>query len=77
MNTTVFHGATILDCTGKDPYPGTLVVAGDRIQAVGPSDQVSTPRDATPVDLGGMILMSGLIIAHTLYPRGLGTLGHR
>ena len=65
METTVFHNANILDCTGKDPYPGTVVVAGDRIQAVGPSDQVTTPRDAVSVDLEGMTLMPGLIDAHT------------
>ena len=52
VETTVFHNANILDCTGRDPYYGTVVVVGDRIQAVGPSDQVSTPRDATTVDPG-------------------------
>lgn len=65
MKTTVFHNANILDCTGNDPYPGIVVVVGDRIQAVGPSDQVSTPRDAVAIDLGGMTLMPGLIDAHT------------
>lgn len=51
METTVFHNANVLDCTGRDPYHGTVVVAEDRIQAVGPADQVSTPRDAMSVDL--------------------------
>ncbi|MEE8159848.1 MAG: amidohydrolase family protein, partial [Dehalococcoidia bacterium] len=64
METTVFHNANVLDCTGRDPYLGTVVVAGDRIRAVGPVDQVSTPRDATSVDLSGMTLMPGLIDAH-------------
>ncbi len=50
METTVFHNANVLDCTGRDPYHGTVVVAEDRIQAVGPADQVSTPRDAMTVD---------------------------
>jgi len=65
METTVFQNANVLDCTGKDPYPGTVVVAGDRIQAVGPSDQISPPRDASSIDLDGMTLMPGLIDAHT------------
>jgi len=65
METTVFHNANVLDCTGRDPYHGTVVVAEDRIQAVGPADQVSTPRDAMSVDLQGMTLMPGLIDAHT------------
>jgi len=40
------------------------VVEGERIQAVGSADQVSTPRDTVSVDLGGMTLMPGLIDAH-------------
>ena len=64
-DTAVFQDATIIDCTGRDPFRGALVVSGNRIQAVGPSDQVSAPRDATVVDLGGRTLMPGLIDAHT------------
>ena len=64
METTVFHNANVLDCTGRDPYLGTVVVTGDRIQAAGPADQVSTPRDAKSFDLSGMTLMPGLIDAH-------------
>ena len=63
--TTVFLNASILDCTGKDPFPnGALVVSGERIQAVGPMDRVSLPRDARVVDLGGKTIMPGLIDAH-------------
>ncbi len=65
METTAFQNANVLDCTGRDPYPGTVVVEGDRIQAVGPVDQVSTPRDAMSIDLDGMTLMPGLIDVHT------------
>ena len=65
MGTTVFHNANILDCTGRDPYPGTVVVTGNRIEAGGPADLVSTPRDATSIDLEGMTLMPGLIDVHT------------
>ena len=65
MNTNVFHNANIIDCTGNDPYLGTVVVEGDRIQAVGPADQVTTPRDAVAIDLEGLTLMPGLIDVHT------------
>ena len=44
----VIENATIFDSTGKEAYgPGTLVIEGDRIKAVGPSSQVSAPRGAT------------------------------
>ena len=65
MGTTVFRDATILDCTGRDPIVGgAVVVSGERIEAVGRGDQISVPRDARVVDLGGKTLMPGLIDAH-------------
>ena len=62
--TIVFHDANIIDCTGREPYSGTLVVCGERIQAVGTESQVLAPRDARQVDLGGRTVMPGLIDAH-------------
>lgn len=60
------QNATIFDCTGSDPYgPATVVVSGRRIQVVGPSSQVSIPRDAEVIDAGGRTVMPGLIDAHT------------
>ena len=41
------------------------MVEGERIQAVGPADQVTTPRDAVAIDLEGLTLMPGLIDVHT------------
>lgn len=65
METVVLQNGTILDCTGRDPYPrGTLVVADNRIQAVGPMDQVPVPRDGRIIDLEGRTIMPGLIDAH-------------
>ena len=64
--TIVLQNVTVLDCTGADPYgPGTVVVSGDRIIAVGPADQVAVPRDAQLIDGGGHTVMPGLIDAHT------------
>ena len=64
--TVVLQNATIFDSTGREPYgPGTVVVEGARIAAVGPSEQVSVPRDAAVIDAGGHTVMAGLIDAHT------------
>jgi Tol biopolymer transport system component len=43
---------------------GTLVVRGRRIEAVGPSDQVTLPEGAKIVDVAGMTLMPTLTDVH-------------
>src|SRR5690606_21233897 len=61
---TLFRAVRILDSTGDDPYPGDVLVDGDRIAAVGAVD----PADAAgaPVVQGRRrTLMSGLCDAHT------------
>ena len=64
--TIVFQNANIFDSTGRDPYgPGTVVISEGRIQALGLASQVSPPRDARVIDLGGKTVMPGLIDAHT------------
>ena len=64
--TLVLQNATIFDSTGREPYgPGTVVVEGSRIAAVGPAEQVAAPRDARVIDAGGHTVMPGLIDAHT------------
>ena len=64
--TLVLQNATIFDSTGREPYgPGTVVVSGDRITAVGPADQVAVPLDARVIDAGNHTVMLGLIDAHT------------
>ena len=42
-----------------------IVVAGDRIQSVGPASAVSIPADATVVDLSHATVLPGLIDCHT------------
>ena len=65
-DTLVLQNATIFDSTGREPYgPGTVVITGDRITAVGPADQVAAPRDATVIDAAQHTVMPGLIDAHT------------
>ena len=64
--TLVLQNATIFDSTGREPYgPGTVVISGDRITAVGPANQVQAPRDARVIDAGNHTVMPGLIDAHT------------
>lgn len=64
ISTTLFRDVTILDSTGAGPYPGDVLVEGDRIAAVGAVDPAHA-ADARVVDGGGRTLMSGLCDAHT------------
>jgi len=60
----VLKPAAVFD--GVDVHQGwVVVVRDDSIQAAGPAAQVSTPRDATSIDLPGATLLPGLIDAHT------------
>ncbi len=66
MPAIVLQNAAIFDSTGREPYgPGTVVVEGDRITAVGPVNQVAAPRGARVIDAAGHTVMPGLIDAHT------------
>lgn len=42
-----------------------VLVRGNRIEAVGPANEVKAPSDAKVIDLPGMTLMPGLIDAHS------------
>ncbi|WP_207229298.1 metal-dependent hydrolase family protein [Ktedonosporobacter rubrisoli] len=57
--------ATIIDGTGNDPIEnGTLLIEGERISAVGSSNQVSIPGSATVIDAQGANVLPGLIDTH-------------
>ena len=61
----VLKGATLIDGTGAVPIPNaTVVVEGERIVDVGPADAVTSPPDASVVDLSGMTLLPGFIDCH-------------
>ena len=60
---TAFVGGRIIDGTGKVIDNGTVVIAGDRITAVGPAS-TPIPAGATRVDLKGKTILPGLINAH-------------
>src|SRR5690606_23187023 len=60
----LFRDVRILDSTGDDPYPGDVLVDGDRIAAVGAVDPADA-AGARVVEGRGRTLMSGLCDAHT------------
>jgi imidazolonepropionase-like amidohydrolase len=56
----------VFDGVRDEPHPGWVVlVRGERIDSVGPADQIAVPSDARIVDLPGMTLLPGLIEAHS------------
>jgi imidazolonepropionase-like amidohydrolase len=61
----LFKNVNIFDSTGSDPYPGNVLIEGERIQQVGSFD--FTPDAGTLVidGEGKKTLMSGLVDAHT------------
>jgi imidazolonepropionase-like amidohydrolase len=63
MDRTLIAGATILDGTGAAPYPGDVLVEGERIAAVQRGGRL--PRDGARVlDGAGATVMPGLIEPH-------------
>jgi imidazolonepropionase-like amidohydrolase len=63
---TLVRAGHLLDVkTGKLLDSQTLVVVGDTIQSIGPSAQVPAQPDDTVIDLGGLIVLPGLIDVHT------------
>jgi hypothetical protein len=64
----LFKNVTILDSTGKDPYPGDVLITGERITKVGVVPNVDELEKDPKVRVfhgRGRTLMSGLGDAHT------------
>jgi imidazolonepropionase-like amidohydrolase len=62
---TVLWNATLIDGTGRDPRPGmAVVVEGERIARVGPTDALTPPREAETVDCTNLCVLPGLTDAH-------------
>jgi hypothetical protein len=58
-------GVTVIDGTGAPPAPGmTILIRGDRIEAVFADGAQPLPAGADVRDLGGRFLIPGLIDAH-------------
>ena len=63
---TVIRHANVFDGTGEPSWPATVIVDGERIQAVLPAgDQFETLDGDKEIDGRGCTLMPGLIDAHT------------
>lgn len=60
-----FTGARIVPVSGEAIPSGTLVVAGNRITAVGASRDVAIPRNARKIDCTGKTIMPGLVCTHS------------
>jgi imidazolonepropionase-like amidohydrolase len=64
MSKVLFANVRILDCTGAEPYPGEVLIEGNRIAAIAVPGR-SLPRDgANVIDGRGATLMPGLIESH-------------
>ncbi len=64
MARTLFTNVVILDGSGGDPFPGQVLVDGNRIKAVARAGEPIDSAGAAMVDGGGATLMPGLVEAH-------------
>jgi imidazolonepropionase-like amidohydrolase len=64
MGRTLFRNVQIIDGTGAAPYPGDVLVEGNRIRRVAPPGAGPAPEGAEEIDGGGATLMPGLVEAH-------------
>jgi imidazolonepropionase-like amidohydrolase len=63
--TLAVTGGRILDGYGGPPIEnGVILIAGERITAVGPASAVAIPNGARVIDANGMTVMPGLIDMH-------------
>ena len=58
MSVKIVEHASIIDGTGRAPYPATITITGDRITAVD-EQAVDTKVAGTRLDASGLTLMPG------------------
>lgn len=64
-DTIALTGARVITMDGDTVHDrGTVVVQGDRIVAVGPTDDVAVPQGAEVRDVSGKTIMPGLVDVH-------------
>jgi imidazolonepropionase-like amidohydrolase len=67
----VFTHVTVIDATGRPPLPNrTVIVAGNRIQAIGETGRLRTPRGAKVVAASGKFMIPGLWDMHVHFRGG-------
>ena len=64
--TTVIRGGTVVDGTGAEPVRADVVIAGERIAAVGADAAAADAADVV-VDADGMMVTPGFVDLHTHY----------
>ena len=67
-----FVGAEVLPIAGPPIPTGTIVVAGGKIVAVGPTAATPVPPDAERIDCAGKVIMPGLVDTHSHIGGGWG-----
>jgi imidazolonepropionase-like amidohydrolase len=61
----LFTNVKVLDCSGADPFPGEVLVEGNRILAISRDGEAQPRNDVQVIDGGGTsTLMPGLIESH-------------
>src|SRR5262245_65536858 len=65
MANVLFPNVRILDAGGAPPYPGEVLVQGNRISRVARGARALPTGGVTTIDGGGATLMPGLVEAHT------------
>jgi imidazolonepropionase-like amidohydrolase len=60
-----FTNAELLTVSGPPISPGTIVVAGGTIAAVGPAASTPIPAQARTIDCTGKVIMPGLVDTHS------------
>lgn len=64
MPSILIENARIWDGTGREPFPGAVLVDGNRIAAVAPAGEPIAANGALRVDAEGKFLMPGLVEGH-------------
>ena len=65
MPATLLRNVAVWDAIADDPYPGEVLIDGNRITAVARApDQIDRTRAATVIDGNGQFLMPGLVEGH-------------
>ncbi len=62
---TVFRGATIYSANGPAIENGALLICGGKIIGVGKIDEISVPDGATVRNVGGRVIIPGLVDSHS------------
>lgn len=75
QQTTAFVNARIIPIVGAPIEQGTLVVQNGKIVAIGATGSVRVPAGAQTVDLGGRVIMPGLVDTHSHIGEGSGADG--